>query len=82
MPLFSDNELQQMYSDHAPKREPPPKSKREIVLACVEEFSDAPIADLIPELAAGAERTERWVKKVLRESGIPLPARQKKAGRV
>ncbi len=98
MPLFSNEELEDMQARYAqrlaeqlkqraamnalsPKPYQPrsvaqwevrvPKTKREILLECLKEFPGISIQ----ELADGAGRSQRWVRQVLRENGVTLPAR-------
>lgn len=72
MPLFTDEERNQMHekylAEQERKRQP---TKREILLECLKEFPGISIQ----ELADGAGRSQRWVRQVLRENGVTLPAR-------
>lgn len=78
MPLFTDQELIEMQERYLAKqeqkREPAPKTKREILLEVYRDFPDA----TVQELSVGAGRSQRWIRTVLREAGItlPKPARQ------
>ncbi len=68
-PLFSNQELQEMYA-HANANQPPrPKTRAEILVEVVAEFPDA----TVEELATAASRSERWVRNHLKQSGIVLP---------
>jgi hypothetical protein len=75
MPLFTDEERNQMHekylAEQEQKRKPAPKTRAEILLEVVADYPDLSTA----ELSEAAGRSQRWVRKVLRENGVPLPAR-------
>ncbi|MGB7602837.1 MAG: hypothetical protein WBM24_21225 [Candidatus Sulfotelmatobacter sp.] len=75
MPLFTDEERNQMHekylAEQERKRKPAPKTKREILLEVVADYPDLSTQ----ELSEASGRSQRWVRQVLRENGVTLPAR-------